>query len=372
MQPETPTPNETPRNNSQQTESVHNNTSNDSSEQKQEVQHGALQKALLRTLRKDISSTLNTTDKKTLDAYVPEGSVHTSSLPPTPPKQPPPPKDAIVHTLSDDVTELVRNRKLSLVRMAALENSKSPRTITPPKDPWKLTVRVLLVVFMVTAVIVAGAGGYYAYRVVGQPAQTPSTSGLLFTEGRETLNISDYSVDAFRTLFDSARNVQTFVVGSLTEIVLIQTPQPKTLTEQPRPQNVSVRDFFAFLETRSPQMLIDNLGDAYMLGIHARASRNEPFLILTPSSYSFAFSGMLDWESSMPYDLAGIFIPKGVTPQKSFKDEVYNNIDVRVLYDTSGSELIVYGFVQRTALIITTNKNTLGEIAERLRVQSGY
>jgi len=354
-------------------------TSHTTPQKKPDISRGTLQRALLRTLRGDISATRKTDDKETRNTYVPEGGAHTSTLPPTPPPVQPhdsatSPHNAVVHTLRDDVSHMVRNKKMSLVRMAALEGNKGVRTTTKisSNDPWKLTVKMLLIVLVIVFVGVAGATGYYAYRIADTPTQQTHTPGIIFTEGREVLNISDQPSDVVRSLLASIRDTRSFVLGSLTEIVLMQTPRPKTLTDQPRPRHVRIQELLALLQARVPDTFTDNLGEKYMLGMHARELRNEPFLILTTSSYSFAFSGMLKWESTMATDLADIFIHNDAVAQTSFRDDVYENIDVRVLYSTTGSELLVYGFVNRTVLIITTNKNTFLEVVERLQTQSGY
>lgn len=339
--------------------------------EKLKVVFGGLQKALMRTFRQDVSTTLNTTNQEEIESYLPHGARTSTPAAPTPPTPPSKaPKDAIVHTLGDDVHDLVQNQKMSLVRMAALESNKNKHSQkATQKDPWKLVLTVLLAVLAVVIVAVLGAAGYYAYRLNATATAPAASAGIIFTEGREPIDVGGQSIEALKTLFGALHSAQIFTLGSMTELNLRTTPKPTSLTDYPQPRTVSIYEWLEILDARVPQSFIDTLSDAYMFGVHTTDAGNESFMILTTTSYSYAFSGMLAWEKNITTDLSSIFIPAQKVARGSFVDSVIDNLDVRILYGADGSELLVYGFINRTSIVLTTNSRTYLDIAERLRIQ---
>ena len=51
----------------------------------------------------------------------------------------------------------------------------------------------------------------------------------------------------------------------------------------------------------------------------------------------------------------------------SFTDQVIGNHDARVLLDQSGQPVLLWAFLDRQTIVITTNQYTLGEIISRLK-----
>ncbi|MBX9765486.1 hypothetical protein K2X83_02505 [Patescibacteria group bacterium] len=124
----------------------------------------------------------------------------------------------------------------------------------------------------------------------------------------------------------------------------------------------------------APSILARN-ANAVMVGLHA-FDRNQPFILISVSAYDRAFEGMLQWEDTVGETLGAFFAPNRgarstvptVPPPLTFKDRVYQNIDVR----ESGAEWkILYAFPRRDLLLITTNESTVREVITRLTLQSG-
>ncbi len=85
-------------------------------------------------------------------------------------------------------------------------------------------------------------------------------------------------------------------------------------------------------------------------------------ITLLSRSYPNTFAAMLDWETSMPYDLLPVLHPEFTQNKlkeiegRTFHDERIGTIDVRVLYDALGNVLIAYGFIDPKTLIISGGK----------------
>jgi len=139
---------------------------------------------------------------------------------------------------------------------------------------------------------------------------------------------------------------------------------------------LDTQTFLKLLGVSAPQQLTRTLTSEFMLGAHV-FDGNQGFLILQTDQYEAAFAGMLAFERNLMDDFYGFFgtsvrghPPVGTTApgfNPEFKDKVIKNHDTRVLYDEGGRMRLLYSFVDRSTLVITTNENTFAEILTRLQ-----
>ena len=87
---------------------------------------------------------------------------------------------------------------------------------------------------------------------------------------------------------------------------------------------------------------------------------------------------MLAWELHMNEDLSPLFgevlekTTSTSTPLREpfvFEDSIIKNKEVRVLKDTKGTIRLLYSFIDRETLVITTNESTFSEVLTRLTSQ---
>jgi hypothetical protein len=109
------------------------------------------------------------------------------------------------------------------------------------------------------------------------------------------------------------------------------------------------------------------------------ALNNRPFIILRTNNFDAAFSGMIAWEQTMSTDLAPLFgsaVTRTYDPQARtddqtrnafFKDVVSNNLSARLLSDEVGKDRIMYTFVNKQTIVITTDRLQLNEIIPLIR-----
>jgi hypothetical protein len=87
-----------------------------------------------------------------------------------------------------------------------------------------------------------------------------------------------------------------------------------------------------------------------------------PFMMLKVTSFETALSGMLQWERALIEDLTPWL---GTAPVSSFSDVTQGNQDLRIARRSDGSE-VLYLFLDRTTLLITTNRSVPALVRERL------
>jgi len=165
----------------------------------------------------------------------------------------------------------------------------------------------------------------------------------------------------------SAHNEAELATGDIAHIYLTRDLLGKATL-------FSTFDLFDVLHLQTPDPLIRTLNEQFMLGVY-RTETREPFLVLETSFFENAFPGMIAWEPFMNADLAPLFGQKleeeplaivSPTMPSPFVDLVINNKDARVLYDEFGNIVLLYAFVDRNTIIITTTEEAFLEIFKRM------
>jgi hypothetical protein len=188
-------------------------------------------------------------------------------------------------------------------------------------------------------------------------------------------------------------------------------------------QEVSAPEFLQTLAPQIPPELVRTIEPQMLLGVHSY-DENQAFMLLKADSYETAYSGMLAWEATMQSDLSPLFTrtpavhlrpdvvpglpiatttattsatasttaatstkqatttastasttPASTTPalpaatpfvQTKFVDQVVENRDARVVLGPEGDILLLWVFLDRSTILITTNDATLREVISRL------
>ncbi len=125
-------------------------------------------------------------------------------------------------------------------------------------------------------------------------------------------------------------------------------------------------DLFLLLSILAPNIppsLERSFDSQYMLGIYS-FDTNEPFIILTTSDFVSSYAGMLKWEENMSFDLGKLFSiqQNASTTTRIFTDQSLKNKDLRVLREASGKTVLLYSFIDKNTLLITTNENIFSAI----------
>lgn len=120
---------------------------------------------------------------------------------------------------------------------------------------------------------------------------------------------------------------------------------------------------------------------AYNFGVyHVKGTEFEKYLLMKVSLFDLGFSGMLEWEKSLPIDLERIFTfqPNSsstvatmtAATQPKFVDKVIKNIDTRTYIDEVKGVRVTYGFINRQYLLITSGENAFVDIVNKLLINN--
>jgi len=360
-----------------------NAKTSDSKPQKKVVD-GALNKALMRTFRGDIAEQLGEGSDSVADTLIPKKnpSVSTNSSTTndedtsksTYPDESVKERKSIVHTFRGDVQNLIRNRKMSLTKMVALEGDRVTDTplLNEAIRPWKIAVKVSLILFFLVIITVIASGSYYFYKLNTTPTSTYTFEpSILFTEKKLGIDVTTLNGFSLLGTLNNARSSAAFSLGIIVDLYL--TRGSTTSKEQTTPTHLSSIGFLSRIQAHVSDDFLRSLTSKYMVGIYTTGNGNIPFIVLKTNSYNYAFSGMLLWEKKMLVDLSPFFpqyIPKNSTlATPTFSDAVIENMDVREMRSATGSLLLLYSFVNQNTIVITTDPRVLIEISNRIRTK---
>ena len=278
-----------------------------------------------------------------------------------------------MHTLRDDLKQVIHEDKISYVRAAALEQDKrrgEPEEQTAPRRPSRLPGTLFTVGILSLLGLAALVGVYIAVEQQSAPLPQQKSDSLVFAEQSATLPLNA-DAKTLKSELAQVRDSSRASLGSITRIV------PTIADTSGAAGTMRVATFSEFMNAigaQPPADLLRALSDTFFLAIHT-VDKNAPVFVIPVTSYDRAFAGMLSWEAQMNSDLSPLFTPlstltrgsDGIPTQRTFSDVVMRNYDVRALKDDSGNIELYYSFPTRNILIIAESPYTFAEILTRLQ-----
>ncbi len=314
--------------------------------------------------------------------------------------QPPKPEPLLVkplQTYQGDIESLVGDKQISVVNIAAAEATRrGTKPIEAAQAPlnqlasraWLRTAGMVAGGIVLLAVAV-GIGWYIFMRSQPVPLAKQAPAPFILVDDTATVAFQpgDLRSEIMRAL-GAAKNKITLSLGL---VARLQIAKPTPLNDGSL-QEVGAPEFLQALAPSIPPALVRTLEPQMLLGVHS-FDENQMFMILKVDSYETAYSGMLAWETSMRGDLSPLFTrtpavraaapaPAGTTTASStppaqepapvqffggnFIDQIVENHDARVVLNPDGDILLLWTFLDRSTIVITTNELTLREVISRL------
>lgn len=307
---------------------------------------------------------------------------------------------ASIRTLESDAAETIHNQNLSVSGIALAQQQATKKELydTLPDEerthsmPWILGGVGLAVLGAVVVTI--------AFLMQTQAPLAPVTmtapDALIPGVEETVLDVTDMTRTKLSQTLSALPSAYTQKTGiSLVRLVTYAdtTDADRNVTRVVK--NMVPDDFFATLSARNTDRLARSLGTLSYVGVVSKAGKTSPFLAFEVTSYESAFAGLLEWENTLPEDIAfmvrtpaplpppptpalppvststvatttPIQVPVAVPAMTSitpvFKDLTIKNKDTRALLGTDGSVRVLYSFLSQKLLIIAPDEDTLTAI----------
>ncbi|HEC93982.1 MAG TPA: hypothetical protein ENI56_01240 [Candidatus Kaiserbacteria bacterium] len=292
-------------------------------------------------------------------------------------KEPNHPTISPLHTYRMDVTDTIKETGASttsilaqqqntqaIIRASSTSSEKEKRTLL-----WFTIGGALL--FILSIVGIGYAYQYHAKKVAPAHIALPVPS-LVPTNTTEEL-----SGTGIVLLGELSHVAKTPLQNGMIKTVYIATTTKErngTIEKRPLPGGYLI----AAMGLPMPAILMNNTAVDSTVGVVGADNQTYPFFILRVASYDSAFAGMLRWESSLASDMrtlyptpvASVSATRTATTtatqtflantqtlpsSASFVDATIANHTVRVLQNSAGQSILLYGFANKHTLIIARN-----------------
>jgi len=303
-----------------------------------------------------------------------------------------------LHTYSSDFSDRIDTKSASTFSVLAAEQDSRTRTApalsVPKKSPVKTIVAVATGILLLA---LAGGGIFATYQFVMTMRNTPIASltvpSIVFADEYRELSGTGYEL---MTAFASAAN-GALVPGNVlvTYILTDSNGEDGTVLKSP----AGGAAFIRALQVPAPDILLRNIAEESTTGVVNAGGDTKPFFALRVDSYERTYAGILTWEPLMQRDLALLYPLYPVEPivddtvatstatttvatstptprftteapaRTRFEDAIVANHDVRVLRDTEGRSLILYGYADKRTLLIVRDEAAFEALLARLKAE---
>jgi hypothetical protein len=264
-----------------------------------------------------------------------------------------------LRTYQGDVEEALGSTKSSAATIMVAEQKRReerPDFAPKPKPVVNSSERNRLYLVLSSVLIflaISTIGGVYYIKSRENVSTNQNSKALVGYTQEKKLIVASTSADQLRRSLSA--EVEKFKMPA-NSLLFINTLDQNGLEY---PAEELTRELFV----RIPAELSRSFDDRYMIGVYS-FDTNAPFIILKTNSYQNSYAGMLKWEKEMPSDLKFLFnLPTDTTNEGGlFKDEEYKNKDLRIIRGRDGKSVLLYSFIDRKTLIITTDENVFSAI----------
>lgn len=269
------------------------------------------------------------------------------------------PKTKVVHTLSDDMTDVLGENQGGVVRQIIKEQEEREayaERMSPGSEQNRVFVimSALLLLFSLAGLL---------YIVFTRQASTVSVdkqfrpviyvdrTGFVPTDGKKKQEILSSLTNALNSSAVRRGSVEGYFLTRGEHVL-------------------GFGEFADALLENLPGGALKYIDDEFLVG-QLRMGDPEPFVLLGVRSFQDIFPIMRDWEQKMFLDFHDMFgIEVGPSTSylinKDFEDGISSNKNARILYASDGSIALMYVFADEEHVVITQSHEATTEVIRRL------
>lgn len=342
------------------------------------------------------------------------------------PEPPRPDPKKILRTYESDVADAMERKKTSVLTMAMAEQQRSVGndSISNKKEASDVGPNLFKVLIGVLLIFGGIGGGYYLYMksplapLPPAPAGTVIIPGVVLPNTQKIIPIDNLDQSGLIRAINNEKNTSS-KVGDLHEVILSFVDRDGVQ------KRVTGQQFINAIGFTVPDILERSTGVKFMLAYVKTLDMNgqavsSPVLIFTNTFFQNAFAGMLRWEgdlanqfdrvftirradefkdSDIPIDISGVISSTtasstpsdtststgSTTPTEkvvarpptaffglvgAWSDRTLKNKDIRVYTDDANRDILMYSFVDKDTVVITTNEEAMVDIIGRIEKQT--
>ena len=277
---------------------------------------------------------------------------------------------APLHTYASDMAEALKENQGSVIKIALDEQHKREAEGVVQKEKPKNRI------FLFASILLIALGGASYYGITWYTQQTTQApvvvdttvkqQGIVFANGNRDVSIATLTSDGLQNTLAPLLTPPGTSTGLITKLSLT-TP---SIDGSAKP--LDARTALSLFAPSARDVLLRSLDTDYMVGTYD-GDKTYFFALFTTDDYDTTLAELLRYEGKMFDDWYRTFSITVSTQdnlfQKSFTDKVLYNKDTRVLQNSAGNSVLIYGFLDSKTFIITNSEKALQEISLRLAGQ---
>jgi hypothetical protein len=311
-------------------------------------------------------------------------------------EQPQNPKpETVIRTFQSDTAQAIERHKVSVATIALAENMRKSGASSIANEPPKQFGKKITFFLFSIALIVCGAySAYYFYQQspLANPATRPISqqnfvASLVVPDTQKVIDVTGLKSSAALKKIAEAISSAKLEDGQMIEFVL--STQKIDENGKSFSQKILGKDLVSILGVTPPDILGRSITAPWMLGAYQDGMSRKPFIIFTTDFFQNAYIGMIRWEKEIADDMSVLFkypeapiIDTAITATTStstpvsiaqfftikgvWSDTIIKNKDVRVFRNEAGQTLLMYSFIDKNNIVITTGENVIRNIVERI------
>jgi|GEM_PF-641085 len=306
-----------------------------------------------------------------------------------------------LHTYSSDFTNRVDSRGATAFSVLAAQQDagvqQTPQLAVRKETPAKALLAIGTGVLLL---ILAGGGIFATYQFVTTMQNTPiaalTVPSIVFADEYRQLEGTGSSLLSGLASASNGALVQGNVL--VTYILTSTAAEDESIITTPAGGDAFIRA----LKIPAPDILLRNIAEESSVGVIRSGEETKAFFALRVDSYERTYAGMLTWEPLMTRDLEVLYplypaeeisrpdvviatttasstpiatstpvfsAPVQASARTRFEDTIVANHDVRVLRDTNGRSLILYGYADKRTLLIVRDEAAFEALLARLKAE---
>lgn len=274
-----------------------------------------------------------------------------------------------VRTYKSDVAESLKAGGQSLTQMVIAEKNREERrgVDAPQIENRKFFTKNIVFVTGGTLLlfITFGIVAFLFLKNQKEDAEAPPVAAWspIFTEIQKKIALRRIDGEEIARGIETVKKETSIPINAVVHILPTKSVQYESGA---RDTHITTGELFSVFPNDIPPQLLRTLDASFFLGLHSFRTI-APVLILKNRFYDGAFLGMLEWERFMLHDIAPLFLTSSSAGQTTFEDMTIKNIDARVLKNERGEIALLYSFINREVILITTDRDTFEEIVTRFQ-----
>ena len=302
-----------------------------------------------------------------------------------------------IRTYESDLAEALAKKQTSAMSISIAESKrKEERQKAGGEDIGEEVHYTKQIILAILGVIFIGGGitgGYYLYKksafALPPPAQKIAATTSIIPPDKQVVLTIDSSLqgDDFISQVTSQLKNGSTPSAKLVEFLMSETITDPATNKTSTPIHLTASSFLQHANASVPDVILRSLGDTWMLGAFTEDDGDKTLVMaLTTDYFQNVFAGMLAWENTMPDDLENLFNYKQKVQDENanasssvssyfdihgfFSDKVIRNRDVREFTDDNGQILLLYSFIDKQTLIITTTESAFADAIDRIEKET--